>query len=351
MFSAEVIFFTCFTLMIVLMLALDLGVFSKENHVVKFKEAAGWTSVWVALAMGFYFFITQYGYLIHDVTTLVDLTRIKLLYGHDFDINYLSLSESLANYQKAIGIEYLTGYLLEYSLSIDNIFVIVLVFSAFGVHEKYFHKILFWGILGAVVFRFLFIFLGAALITRFEWILYLFGLFLVYSGVMMYVKRNSADKVDSENHPVIKFASKYLSVSKTAKDGAFFVVENGKRFVTPLFLVLLVVEFTDLIFAVDSIPAIFGVTKDPYIVFFSNIFAILGLRSLFFLLMNVIHKFRFLKVGLAVLLIFIGVKMLAHHYLTEWGFTTAHSLYVIVGILGGSVVASILFPEKEKVSK
>ncbi len=204
-----------------------------------------------------------------------------------------------------------------------------------------------WGILGAVVMRFIFIFLGAALITKFGWILYVFGAFLVFTGVKMFIQRNEDEEIDPQNHPVVKFASKYFKVTPKLDQGKFFHVENGVKYMTPLFLVLLVIEFTDLIFAVDSIPAIFSVTKDAYIVFFSNIFAILGLRSMFFLLINIIHKFQYLKVGLAFLLVFIGIKMLAHDWLSDIGFTTSHSLIVIVGILGISIIASLLFPKKE----
>lgn len=194
--------------------------------------------------------------------------------------------------------------------------------------------------------RFLFIFLGSTLIKEFEWILYVFGGFLIYTGILMFLNRNEEEKIDAENHKIVRLASKYFSVLPNFAGNKFFVKIEGKRFVTPLFVVLLIVEFTDLIFAVDSIPAIFAVTKDPYIVFFSNVFAILGLRSMFFLLVNVIHKFHYLKLGLAFLLIFIGVKMLAHHWLTIWGFTTLHSLFIILAILTTSVVASLVFPKK-----
>ncbi|HAK30934.1 MAG TPA: hypothetical protein DCO90_17210, partial [Sphingobacterium sp.] len=212
--------------------------------------------------------------------------------------------------------------------------------------ERYYHKVLVWGILGAIIMRFLFIFLGATLIAKFGWILYVFGAFLVFTGVKMFINRNQDEEVDPQNHPVVKFASRYFKVTPKLDGGHFFHVENGVKYMTPLFLVLLVIEFTDLIFAVDSIPAIFSVTKDPYVVFFSNIFAILGLRSMFFLLVNIIHKFQYLKVGLAFLLVFIGLKMLLHHWLAEVGFTTTHSLIVIVGILALSIIASLLFPKK-----
>ena len=254
---------------------------------------------------------------------------------------------SLQLYKQNLALEFITGYVIEYALSVDNIFIMVLIFSAFGVEEKYYHRVLFWGIIGAVLMRFMFIFLGATLINKFEWILYVFGAFLVYTGVMMFINRNNEETIDPQNHKVVRFASKFFAIHPEFSGNKFFVRINGKRLVTPLFLVLLIVEFTDLIFAVDSIPAIFAVTKDPYIVFFSNIFAILGLRSMFFLLVNIIHKFHYLKVGLAFLLVFIGIKMLGHHWLQGWGFTTTHSLIIIMIILTTSIVASLMFPKKQ----
>ncbi|RZL28466.1 MAG: TerC/Alx family metal homeostasis membrane protein, partial [Pedobacter sp.] len=194
--------------------------------------------------------------------------------------------------------------------------------------------------------RFIFIFAGAVLISKFGWILYVFGAFLVFTGIRMFFNKDEEEKIDPANHPVVKFASKFFKIHPKYEGKKFFHKVNGKRLLTPLFLVLLIVEFTDLIFAVDSIPAIFAVTKDAYIVFFSNIFAIMGLRSMFFLLVNIIHKFHYLKTGLAFLLTFIGVKMLAHSYLEAWGFTTEHSLLVIVFILAASIVASLIFPKK-----
>ena len=207
-----------------------------------------------------------------------------------------------------------------------------------------------WGIIGAVVMRFIFIFTGAALVRQFDWILYIFGGILIFTGIKLFIDRNKQDKIDPSSHPVVKFASKYFNVYNQFVGHRFFVKIDGKHYITPLFIVLLVIEFSDVIFAVDSIPAIFAVSKDPYIIFFSNIFAILGLRALFFLLANVLNRFYYLKIGLAVLLTFIGVKMLVHEPLKEIGFQTVHSLYVILGILSISVLASVLFPPKQKIS-
>jgi tellurite resistance protein TerC len=223
----------------------------------------------------------------------------------------------------------------------------LMIFLSFGVNKKYYKKVLFWGILGAIVMRFVFIFVSAALIAKFAWILYIFGGFLVITGVVMFTNRNKEAKIDPHHHPVVRFTSRYFLVYPRQVGERFFIRKGGLFYLTPLFLVLLVIEFTDVIFAVDSVPAIFAVTKDPYIVFFSNIFAILGLRSLFFLLMNFMTRFRYLKHGLAFLLVFIGLKMLLHHPLEEIGFKTIHSLIIIVLILGTSVALSIFLKKDD----
>ena len=345
--SNEIIFFGSFLLFIVLMLAIDLGLFNKKDHKVSMKEAAIMSFIWVSFAIGFYFLLLTEGEILHDINSFAKLQEVTARHLHNITLIPGNFAESLSVYKQNLALEFLTGYVIEYALSVDNIFVMVLIFSAFGVDERYYHRVLFWGIIGAVLMRFLFIFLGSTLINEFGWILYIFGAFLVYTGVGMFLSRDEEDKIDTENHKVVRFASKYFSVYPEYVGNKFFIKVDGKKMVTPLFIVLLIVEFTDLIFAVDSIPAIFAVTKDPYIVFFSNIFAILGLRSMFFLLVNVIHKFHYLKVGLSFLLVFIGVKMLAHHWLSAWGFTTMHSLFIILFILTASIVASLAFPKKE----
>src|SRR5690606_21193901 len=349
--STETIFFISFLAFIALMLALDLGVFNKKDHAVSFKEAAIMSTIWVCCSLAFYAFLTLRGDLIHGIGSFEELQDIVVQHRHNIELVAGDFARGLEIYRKNLALEYISGNLVEYALSVDNIFVMVMIFTAFGVDNKYYHRVHFWGILGAVVMRFAFIFLGAALIARFDWILYIFGVFLVYTGYMMFVNRNQEEEIDPENHKVVKLASRYFAVHPKYEGNKFFVRVDGKRLITPLFLVLLVIEFTDVIFAVDSIPAIFAVTRDPYIVFFSNVFAILGLRSMFFLLVNILHKFHYLKVGLSFLLIFIGLKMLAHHYLEAWVFTTAHSLYVIIGILAVSVVASLMFPAKVDTEK
>lgn len=348
----EYIFFGSFLIAIALMLLIDLGVFSRESHVVSFKEAAIWSGVWVVLALGFYVFLTQYGQLVHGIETEAQLNHVIEKYGEHAVNQSLSFAEQLAQYRKHLSIEFITGYLIEYSLSIDNIFVILLIFTSFGVSQKHYKQVLFWGILGAVIMRFAFIFLGAALIQNFGWILYVFGAFLVFSGIKMFLQRNNHDTMETKDHKVVKFLSKFFKISNDFKGDKFvYRDQNGVRWVTPLLVVLIIIELTDLVFAIDSVPAIFAVTRDPYIVFFSNIFAIMGLRSMFFFLANIMHLFRFLKHGLAVLLTFIGIKMVFHHWLHSMGFETKHSLIIIITILGVSVLASLMFPARPASTK
>ncbi len=347
--SNEVIFFAGFAVFVVFVMLLDLGAFSKgDSHIVKFKEAAIWSTVWLLLAIGFYFFLRQFGYFIHDVSSPEALENIRNTYYKTLVLpdNY---QEALQKFEANMALEYITGYLVEYSLSVDNIFVFILIFNSFGVREKHYKKVLVWGILGSIVLRFVFIFLGAALIQQFGWILYIFGAFLVYTGLKILFTSDEDEEIDTKNHPAVRVTSRFFNVYEKYVADNFFIrnkYKNNSLYVTPLFVVIIVIAFTDVIFAVDSIPAIFSITKDPYIVFFSNVFAIMGLRSMFFFLVNIIDMFVYLKYGLGVLLTFIGVKMLAHHWLEAWGFTNVHSLLVIVGILVISVVASLVFPPK-----
>ena len=344
---SELIFIGGFILFIFLMMSIDLGLFGKSDKPVSLKQAGIMSGVWVSLALIFYWLILQYGHLLHHIDNFSALQEINVKHLHRLNLNPNDFQESLSLYRKNLSLEFITGYVVEYALSVDNIFVMVLIFTAFSVNAKYYHKVLLWGIIGAIVMRFLFIFIGATLISQFHWVLYLFGAFLVYTGVMMFINRNQEDEIDPENHRVVKFASKYFAVHPKFEGGKFFIKIDGKKLITPLFLVLMIIEVTDLIFAVDSIPAIFSITKDPYIVFFSNIFAIMGLRSMFFLLVNIIEKFHYLKVGLSVLLSFIGLKMLAANYAEKIGLTTGNSLLIILGILTISIVASLIFPKKE----
>ena len=349
--SHELIFLVGFLLFIGLILAFDLGVFNKKNTVVSLKQAGIMSFFFVAFAAVFYFLLLSSGNYIHDINSMERLEYIIHKHHHPIKIIPGNLDHSIVLYNQNLALEFFTGYVVEYALSVDNIFVILLVFTSFNVAKSNYHRVLFWGILGAIVMRFVFIFVGAALIDKFGWILYIFGAFLVYSGIKMYLDRNKHEEIDTHAHPVVKFVNKHFKVHNHFVGDKFWVTIQGIKKMTPLFLVLIIVEFTDLIFAVDSIPAIFTVTKDPYIVFFSNIFAILGLRSMFFLLSGVVDKLRYLKIGLAVLLLFIGLKMLLHNYLDNFGFTTMHSLIIIVIILGVSIIASLLNPLKIKERK
>lgn len=333
---------------IIFMLAMDLGVFHKKDHVIKIKEAAIWTGIWVALAMLFGLLLLFKAEWVHGITNMDELLEYvkggslahRIVPGMDF-------GDALPIYRKEIFQQYLAGYFLEETLSIDNIFVMIMIFVSFGIDKQYYHRILFWGILGAIVMRFLFIFLLGAVIHKFSWVLAVFGVILIYSGIKMF--RDKGDKrIDTANHPVVKLASRFLPVSRHTHGHDFFIKRDGRMYMTPLFLVLLVIEFSDVIFAVDSIPAVFSVTTDTYIVYFSNIFAIMGLRSLFFLLSNVTDMFWLLKYGLGLLLCFIGVKMIGHEFF-GWEIGTMVSLAVILGILVASIEFSLLFPKKKQV--
>lgn len=343
----EILFFAGFTIVISLILILDLGVFDKEDKEVSMKKASISTVAWVSLALLFFLFIRFHGEKIHGVSDFQGLNEIAAKYHDGATYQDMSYEEAVGKYRHQMSLEYITGYIIEYSLSIDNIFVIILIFSSFAIERKYYKRVLMWGVLGAIVMRFIFIFLSSALIQKYGWILYIFGFFLIYTGVSMFLNRNKKDTIKTEDNSMIKFISKFIPISHDVNDHTFFKRIDGKLHMTILFVCLLVVEFTDLIFAVDSIPAIFSVTKDPFVVFFSNIFAILGLRSLFFLVSNVMNMFRYLKVGLSVLLTFIGLKMITHHWLKEIGFETHHSLIIIISIIAISVLASVIIPEKK----
>ena len=294
-----------FLLFVVAMLVIDLGLFHKKSHEVKIKEALIWSAVWISLALIFNFLIYLY------------LGKVKAL-------------------------EFLTGYLIEKSLSVDNLFVFIMVFSFFNVESKYQHTILFWGILGALVLRAIFIFAGVALINNFHWIIYLFGAFLIYTGFKMLKQKE--EKFDPSKNILVRIFKFFMPVTPQIKGNKFFVRINKKLYATPLFLVLLIIEFTDLIFAVDSIPAILAISNDPFIIFTSNVFAILGLRALYFALAGITKYFRFLKYGLSAILIFVGIKMCISGF---FKFPVLISLLVIFGILTISVLASIINIEKK----
>jgi len=293
-----------FNVFVLLMLALDLGVFHRKAHEVKFKEAIIWTAVWITLALIFNAGLWYY-------------------------------------FGEVKAIEFLTGYIVEKSLSVDNIFVFVLIFTSFQVPSIYQHKVLFWGVLGALVMRIIFIFAGVALITKFHWIIYVFGIFLVLTGIK--IARDKGTKINIENSPVLKFIRKFIPVTSDYYNSKFLLRLNSKLHATPLLLVLILVETTDLIFAVDSIPAILAITKDPFIVYTSNVFAILGLRSLYFALAGSLKYFTYLHYGLALILVFVGIKMLISDFHKLNPFV---SLGIIGVILAGSIAASFIWRPK-----
>lgn len=305
-----------FTFCILLFLTLDLGVFNKKAHVIKTKEAAIWTSVWVSLALAF-------------------SGVIWWLFSGDHIANPTGLAPD-----KAV-LKYITGYLIELSLSIDNVFVIAVIFRSFNIPDIYQHRVLFWGILGAILFRALMIFFGVALINQFEWIIYVFGAFLIFTAFKM-LKSDDSEFNPKESF-VFRKLRKVLPFTAFMDGEKFFIRKRGIRLATPLFMALIIIELTDVLFALDSIPAILAITADPFIVFSSNILAILGLRSMYFLISRMLSKFRFINYSLVIILAYVGFKLILSHHVAipEW-----LSLAVIALSLAGGVVASILIPSK-----
>ena len=298
-----------FNVFVLAMLALDLGVFHRKSHAVSGREALTWSLVWISLSLVFNAVIYFYW-------------------------DKMAPNSAYTNGEAALA--FFTGYLIEKSLSVDNIFVFILIFSFFAVPAAYQHRVLFWGILGALIMRGILIAVGAALLEEFHWIIYVFGAFLIFTGIRMAWQRQ--EHVQPDKNPVVKFFRRLMPVTENFEKDQFFIRRAGKLFATPLFLILLVVESTDLIFAVDSIPAIFAVTRDPFIVYTSNVFAILGLRALYFLLANVMDKFQYLKLGLSAVLVFIGVKMVIVDF---YKIPIGISLGVVASILTISILASL----------
>lgn len=342
------IFFIIFGIVVVSVLLIDLLLVGRGYHTVSLRESLLWTSVWVSMAIGFYFFIRYYGHIIHGISDWESLKAYVSLYQPSLKLPD-DFGAALDLFRKELSLNYITGYLLEYTLSIDNVFVILMILTGFSVAPQNYKPVLFWGVLGAIVLRFIFIFAGSALIHKFSWLLLIFGAFLIYSGIHMFVTRNKDEKTDIQKHWLVRFLSRHINIYPDYIENHFWKRIDGKFFFTPLFIVLIMIEFTDVIFALDSIPAIFSITTDPYIVFFSNVFAIIGLRSLFFLLAKLVNLFRFLKVGISFLLAFVGFKLLFHTWLDNIGYKTTYSLYIIAGTLLISIVASLAFPGKSKV--
>ncbi|HEY9009114.1 TerC family protein [Ohtaekwangia sp.] len=306
--SRETILFGVFAIIIILFLVLDLGIFHKQARKISTKSALYQSIFWVIISTLFGFFIYKYD-----------------------------------NSGAEGAVEYFSAYLTEYALSVDNIFVILLILKYFRVKEEYYHKTLFWGILGAIVFRGIFIFVGAYLIHQFHWILYMFGVFLIYSGIRIYFE-DGDEKIEPDKNPIMKFCRRYLPISKDDHGGMFIVKEAGRVVFTPLFLVIILIETTDLIFAVDSIPAAFAITQNEFLIYTSNIFAVMGLRAMFFLLAGIIDKFYLLQKGLSIILFFIGAKMLLEIF--DIDVNVYLSFAVIIATLTLSIIFSVIVPRK-----
>jgi tellurite resistance protein TerC len=315
---SNLLFWILFLAFVILMLVLDLRVLNRKAHTVTMRESLGWTALWVALAVGF----------------------AVLLYFHG-----QRMTGDPARANRQLSLEFVTGYLVEEALSVDNLFVFLLIFRYFKVPSEFQRKVLFWGILGAIVMRAVFIGAGVTLLNRFHWVMYLFGAFLVYAGLkLLFQKEQEENPADSF---ITRFVQRHLRLTDDYAGGTFSIVRHGTRYFTKLALVLIVVETTDVFFAVDSIPAVLAVTRQPYIVFTSNIFAILGLRALYFALAGLIDLFHLLHYGLAIILMFIGIKMLAANY---FEIPTVYALGVIIAVLAGSVALSMLIRPRESVT-
>ncbi|MBN2356552.1 TerC family protein [candidate division KSB1 bacterium] len=306
---SESLLLIIFTICVLILLTLDLFVFHRKNKVIKIREALLWAAFWISLALSFNLLIYY-------------------LYGADKALNFL------------------TGYLIEEALSVDNLFVFLIIFQYFGVEIKYQHKTLFWGIIGALVMRAIFIATGITLIQKFHWIVYLFGAFLVFTGFKMLGSKEK--EVHPERNIILRIFTRFFPVSKDFKDGNFFRRENGRLLATPLFVVLLVVETTDVIFAMDSIPAILAITTDPFIVYTSNVCAILGLRAIYFALAGIMGLFQYLHYGLSIILMFVGVKMIIAEFIK---IPVVIALTVVASILLSSILASIFFPAGKKLAE
>jgi tellurite resistance protein TerC len=302
----NIYFWIIFNIFVLLMLGLDLFVFHRHSHEVKIKEALLTSLFWIVLALTF---------------------NVVIYYWRG----------------EQSAIEFLTGYLIEKSLSVDNLFVFIMIFNYFGVPGRYQHKLLFYGVIGALVLRGVFILIGVVLITKFHFLIYILGAFLVFTGIKMAFSK-TAD-LDPEQNPLVKWASKHLPMTRTSPDGKFFVRQNGKLFATPMFLVLIMIESTDVVFAADSIPAILAISKDPFIVYTSNVFALLGLRALYFALAGIMQLFHYLHYGLSIILVFIGVKLIISDI---YHIDIMYALLGVGGILALSIVFSLLFPKKEE---
>ena len=316
-----------FTGFVLVLLALDLGVFHRKAHVVSFKEAATWSVVWVVLSLLFNYALYQYA-----LWKFPQDPRLMAIPGFD-----------PAASARQVGLEFLTGYIIEKSLSVDNIFVFVVIFTYFAIPAIYQHRVLFYGIIGALIFRAIFIAMGSVLM-QYGWVVLIFGAFLIFTGLKMFFAPERG--LEPNKNPLIRLFRKFVPVTQELHGQSFFVKLNGLRHATPLLITLLFVELTDVIFAVDSVPAIFALTKEPLIVFTSNVFAILGLRAMYFMLAGAVDKFYLLRYGLAVVLVFVGLKMVWLNDLFGGKFPIEYSLGIITGVIAGSVILSLLIPRR-----
>jgi tellurite resistance protein TerC len=322
--NAHQIVYLVFGIVLSVALVFDLGLLSKKNKSITIRQALNQTMFWVGLAIAFFVFLWIEGPALAADSGDADISRHQLPF------------------------EFLSAYLMEWSLSIDNIFVFILIFNSFGVKEAYYSRVLLLGILMAIIFRVIFITLGVALVAKFSWLLYIFGVFLLYTGVHMF-KANDEEQFDPHKSKIYKFLKSFLPLVNHDGGGKYMVRENGKPAYTTLFVVVILLAAIDLVFALDSIPAVMGISKDPLIIYTSNIFAVLGLRSLFFLLRGAVTKFDYLQQGIAIVLVFIGIKMLGEHYLSMWMSKTSQvalSLGVIVLCISGSILYSIVLDKK-----
>jgi len=320
-------FYAGFTAFVLLLLAIDLGVFHREAHEVSFREATTWSVIWVALALAF-----NYGFYLYALNTFPTDPRLTALPAFD-----------PAAAARQTGLEFLTGYIVEKSLAVDNIFVFVVVFTFFAIPPKYQHRVLFYGIIGALVFRAIFIAMGSVLM-QYKWVVVLFGVFLILTGIKMFFAPEKG--IDPEKNPVIRLFKRFVPVTPQLHGQRFFVALDGRRHATPLFVALLFLEMSDIIFAVDSVPAIFALTREPLIVFTSNVFAILGLRAMYFMLAGAVDRFHMLKYGLAIVLVFVGLKMVWLNEAFGGKFPITWSLGIILAVIAVSVVLSLLFPRQ-----
>lgn len=319
-------FYISFLAFVLLLLALDLGVFHKDAHEVSFKEAATWSVVWIGLALIFNYLFYLYA-----------------LYKFPIDPRLVGLNHD--DLARQVGLQFLTGFIVEKTLAIDNIFIFVVVFTFFAIPSKYQHRVLFYGIIGALLFRAFFIAIGS-LLMQYKWIVITFGVFLIITGIKMFIAPKK--DIDPSKNIIIKILKRFLPITTEIEGDKFFTRKDGVLFATPLFLALVFVEISDIIFAVDSVPAIFALTKEPLIVFTSNVFAILGLRALYFLLAGVYHKFHMLKYGLGIVLIFVGLKMVWLNDIFGGKFPVTWSLAIICSIIAASIALSLICQDKEE---